>query len=326
MSFEEFMALALYDPGHGYYTAGIRDVGGGRGDFATAATLTPALGRAIARWIGEEARFHGWRGKVNVIEVGGGNGALAETVLRAMGWGRRRRVRYHLVDVSGPLRELQKDRLGRFAVSWHREIEDALAECEGRALVFSNELVDAFPAKWLRWNAGAERWEEVFVSYDAEAGLREEFREMPADLDGGGFSSLRMPDPPDGQRVEVQPSVRRWLETIRDRWTGGSMLTIDYGGEVDEIYDRRPGGTMRGFFRQERVEGGGVYGRFGRQDLTLDVNFTDLRGWGEVLGWKSAAMESQASFLERFGEEGDAMGEGEVGSAFRVLWQRCEGE
>jgi SAM-dependent MidA family methyltransferase len=64
------------------------------------------------------------------------------------------------------------------------------------------------------------------------------------------------------------------------------MLTIDYGANsAEEIYDRRPGGTMRAYHRQQRIEGGGIYARFGRQDLTSDVNFADLVRWGEALGW-----------------------------------------
>ena len=45
------MARALFDPERGYYTRHIKTVGA-RGDFSTSATLSPALGHAIA------ARLH----------------------------------------------------------------------------------------------------------------------------------------------------------------------------------------------------------------------------------------------------------------------------
>jgi len=87
MSFEDFMAMALYDPEIGYYTTGISDVGGRAGDFATSASLSGALGKAIAGWIRSEMRFLLAKGgPVHLIEVGGGNGALAAAVLKSLGW------------------------------------------------------------------------------------------------------------------------------------------------------------------------------------------------------------------------------------------------
>lgn len=320
MPFDEFMALALYDPEIGYYTTGIGDVGGRGGDFATSATLSAGLARAIAGWIAEEIARFGWRGPVAVIEVGGGNGILAEAVLKTLGWWRRRSIRYHLVEVSPVLRELQRKRLGR-SVVWHETIADALEASGGRALIFSNELVDAFPAKWLRWDG--TRWEEICVTYDPAKGLGEVFRELPPGLSQEDYSALARTEPPLGQRVEILPSFRRWLHELALHWHEGTMLTIDYGADsADAIYDRRPGGTMRAYHRQQRIEGGGIYARFGKQDLTSDVNFADLVRWGEALGWETVRLAKQADFLNHHGILSDAMrGEG-PGAAFQTLEQR----
>ncbi len=321
LPFDAFMAAALYDPEHGYYTAGIEEVGGSRGDFATAATLSQGLGQAIAAWIQEEIAHHAWRGPVALIEIGGGNGALAATVLKALGWLGRRRIRYHLVEVSSVLRKRQRKRLGRSVVAWHVSPAAALEATGGRALIFSNELIDAFPAKWLRREG--ERWREVWVRYEAGKGLREEFREPSSDLDAARFSALSLPDPSEGQRVEVLPSCRHWLAELAGAWREGSMLTIDYGGATAaEIYARRPGGTLRGYFRHERVEGAGIYARFGKQDLTADVNFADLVAWGRELGIGTVALAPQRRFLERFGCGEDAMAGPGAGEAFWVLEQR----
>lgn len=323
MSFEDFMAMALYDPEIGYYTTGINDVGGRRSDFATSASLSDALGKAIAGWVRMEMKLLAGKGPVHLIEVGGGSGALATTVLKSLGWWQRRRVRYHLVEISPRLQEKQRETLARYRVTWHGEITSALRAAEGQALIFSNELVDAFPAKWLRWNAGAGVWEEIFVSYDAETGLKEVFRDCPPDLTPEVYSAMGMADPVDGQRIEILPSFRRWLSDLSLRWKSGSMLTIDYGAPSAElVYHRRPGGTMRAYFRHELIEGGGIYRRIGKQDLTSDVNFADLVWWGEELGFETTKLLMQAEFLKRFGDGTDLMaGEG-VGEAFQVLMQR----
>ena len=101
------------------------------------------------------------------------------------------------------------------------------------------------------------------------------------------------------------------------------MLTIDYGAATAaEVYHRRPGGTMRGYFRQERVEGGGVYARIGRQDLTADVNFADLIARGQKFGIETAGLSTQQEFFARFGMGKDAMAGDRAGAAFQVLEQR----
>lgn len=332
LSFEEFMRLALYDADHGYYGARIAGVGESRGDFATAATLSGGLGAAVAEWIAEESRRPGWnrlvagrgsgRGRVPVIEIGAGSGQLAETVLRGLGWRGRRRVDYRIVEISLPLRDAQRRRLRGRRIAWHGSVEEALGAAGGRALIFSNELADAFPAKWLRWSAEGERWEEIWLRFSPERGLREEFRPLAPEWTAADFSALALPSPADGQRVEIQPALRDWLGGWVDAWTGGSMLTVDYGGSAETIYHRRPGGSLRAYFRNERIEGGGIYRRFGQQDLTVDVNFPDLRRWGEGFGFSTVALESQRDFFARYGLGEDAMaGEG-AGEAFQVLWQR----
>ena len=323
MSFEDFMAMALYDPEIGYYTSHISDVGGRSGDFATSATLSDALGKAIAGWIRAQIGELGWSGPVHLIEVGGGNGALAASVLHSLGWWQRRRMRYHLVEISPRLREKQRERLGRYGVTWHTEITSALREAGGRALIFSNELVDAFPAKWLRRAAPAGVWQEIYVRCDAAAGLKEVFRDCPTGITPDIYSAMALPEPTDAQRIEVLPSFRRWLGDLSLAWKAGAMLTIDYGGpDAESVYHRRPGGTMRAYYRHERIEGGGVYARIGKQDLTADVNFEDLVKWGEALGIETTGLLTQREFLQRFLVGSDlAAGDG-VGESFQVLTQR----
>lgn len=322
MPFENFMAMALYDPNFGYYATAIEDVGGDRGDFATSATLSKGLGQTIAKWIQEERDHHEWEGAVSVIEVGAGNGALAAEILRSFGWWKRRQIKYHIVEVSEPLRRKQQIALNSFPVTWHKGIAGALEETGGKALVFSNELVDAFPAKWLSWSGVESRWHEVFVSFDPLSGISETFRSLSKFFPEENYSALAWDDPEPGQRVEIQPIYQAWLANLARHLDSGSLLTIDYGGSAKDIYDRRPGGSLRGYYRQERIEGPDIYRRFGKQDLTVDVNFDDLRTWGEEFELETVSLESQETFLERHGHGNDPMaGEG-VGEAFRVLHQR----
>ena len=332
MSFERFMELALYDPDFGYYTKHITSVGGRRADFATSATISPALGQAMAAWLRDERDHHNWsKEKWHVIEIGGGDGSLAQAVLDTLSWRIRRKLHYHLVEISPVLEAVQHETLERRSkcVSWHREITTALDAANGHALLFSNELVDAFPVRLLRWNSERAAADEIWVEYDPDRGLRECFVATEEQgPEGTGFA--------DGQRFERHDSYRRWLQSWAPKLRCGSLLTIDYGArDAAQIYAKRPLGTLRGFHRHQRCEGASIYRHFGEQDLTCDVNFADLQSWGNELGWNTATLETQAEFFRgQLGEElfkanrGTAflLDEEGAGGAFQVLVQRMATE
>jgi SAM-dependent MidA family methyltransferase len=307
LRFDRFMELALHDPERGYYARRIRGVGRG-GDFTTTPMLTPALGRAVADWAVAAMKAEGCR---DLIELGPGEGLLAEEVLRQLPWRWRMKSRVHLVERSVPLREKQSARLGRRA-RWHGSVEAALEACGGRACLFSNEFADAFPVRRFRREAGG--WSELFV------GPPEEWRPCDALPDSSLFGIAHPP----GQLVEVAESYRDWLHGWLPRWTAGRLLTIDYGAEADGLYHRRPRGSLRGYLLQQRIEGPAIYENPGRHDLTADVNFSDLERWSSP--WAETVRQlSQRDFLQPFAGPGDAamMDELGAGGAFRVLEQRA---
>jgi SAM-dependent MidA family methyltransferase len=86
---------------------------------------------------------------------------------------------------------------------------------------------------------------------------------------------------------------------------------------------------LRGYFRQQRVEGAEIYERAGHQDLTADVNFTDLIRWGEALGLETSPVLTQRDFVLNWNPNVDLRDaataqlldpEG-AGQAFKVLEQ-----
>jgi SAM-dependent MidA family methyltransferase len=317
-TFEAWMREALYGD-KGYYTHHIRAVGR-RGDFSTSATLFPELGRAIARWAKQRSRELHLGLQWHLIEIGPGDGSLAETVLKSLGWWARHIVQYHLVDVEGPLRRSQEEKLRPYHVRWHTRVEDALQAAGGSALLFSNELVDAFPCVCAQWNADSQVWNEVGLRFTPTV------QEIGLELDAKRLarfpsSALARTDWPQGQRVEIHWSYGDWLAAWRPLWQRGAMLTIDYGQTVEPLYYRRPRGSLRAYWQHQRWEGGEIYLRPGRQDITADVNFTDLIAWGESCGLSSLPLRTQGLFLGQYApaEAGpDSWGAGE---AFQVLEQ-----
>lgn len=315
-SFAAFMARALHDPERGYYARRTRGIGGTRGDFATAATLSPLLGQAVAAWL---KKAQACMPKVrHVIEVGAGNGMLMQTVRKSLGWWRRRRLAWHIVETSVPLREQQRQRLGD-GLHWHTSLESALQCCQGQAFIYHNELLDAFPARLVQQQE--DDWQEVFLSH--ENGItRECLRPLGLTLgERSDFSALTHATFRQGQRAELHASVRDWLHTWTPHWQQGAMLTIDYGDLLPSLYHRRPGGTVRAYLMHQRLEGPAVYENIGRQDITADINFTDYRAWAAECGMQEAFFGSQAEFirLQQPGADGPMVDPEGAGGAFKAL-------
>ena len=323
VSFERFMELALYHPVHGYYTRQIATIGR-TGDFSTAITISDSLIQSIASWIKAERKTLAMR-RVEIIELGGGTGRMASGILRAFKpW---EPVRYQIVDLSGTLRTIQEQELRGRSVVWTDTAETALRNAEGCAILISNEFVDAFPCR--RFELTPQGWREIFLALQGDF-WKEEYAqpcEPPA-------SSARDVTFSTGQRIEVSHSYREWLGRSLRLLARGSLLTIDYGGTPEEIYYRRPGGTMRAFFRHERIEGMGIYLRPGRQDLTADVNFVDLQSWGEEFGLETIQLVTQAEFIRQWSARNSRTGtladqyvadKSGMGIAFKVLLQTRRG-
>lgn len=313
-TFREIIARALHDPEGGYYAANIGTVGRS-GDFSTSATLGAAFGTAIARWAFVRSKASGIR---DVIEIGAGDGSLARTILKRWpGW---RKPRYHIVDTSPPLRAAQKEKLGNHA-RWHANMAEALDACGGRAILFANELVDAFPPEVLQWDGTA--WRECCLEIGTDGTIRETARPWQPGMESASFL-----DPaawpggtiPVGQRVEHLASFATWMGGWINRWQAGAGLWIDYGDIFPALYHRRPGGTLRAYWKHERFVGPDVFRRLGRQDITCDVNFTDLATWCAARGLVHQPTESQTTFIRKHHPAADADDAGlEAGKNFRVL-------
>ena len=322
---ERFMREALYHPTFGYYSSQIHDVGRG-GDFSTAATLDPQLGEAIANWIRHRAKELGWKNNgIPVIEVGAGSGLLARSVMRHLDWKTRWLIDYMICETSSILRSKQQQNLRRRGIRWIDSMNEGLQRTGGRALIFSNELVDAFPCRVFQ--KSGDDWQEVGIIIHPDGSLSETTTSPIApDAWFLNFAGL-----PEGQRVERHDSYREYVQSWSPYWKEGFQLTIDYGNLATALYagdQGRLGGSLRAYWKHQCYWGREVYARFGKQDLTADVNFSDLIAWGRSLGWNEHAFSTQREFLNRWvsrkkiaKSSNRFLIPGDAGDAFKVLEQ-----
>lgn len=315
LSLEAFMQLALHHPQEGYYSAAIENIGA-RGDFSTTPTLSPILAKAIAACWREACARCGRR--LPLLEVGAGSGALAVKVLEQLGFWHRLNTDYVIVESSPRLREFQHLLLGSQA-KIYATMEKALKHCGGKAFIFSNELVDAFPARVFEYAEAG--WQEVGLTVK-DGAVREELRpvqQKPL------FSRMLEYDSQPGQRLEIHDSYARWFTGWLPLWSKGVMTVVDYGDEMERLYYRRPKGSLRGYKSHQVLSGEELYKYPGQTDLTCDVNFTDLLELSRNCLGDTVTLMTQRDYLlpyaEKTPQDAFLTNEDGAGGHFHVLIQ-----
>ena len=167
ITFRDFMERALYEPGEGYYS-GLQTAWTDAADFVTAPQFDAAFGAAVARLAHECDAALGNPSTFDLVDFGGGDGALiADTcaALQAECPRLYRRLSVRCVERGAAARAHQRERLAAHAdrVEW---LDDAtgLEPASVHGLVVSNELLDAFAVHRVVVRLGALR--EVFVDVD----------------------------------------------------------------------------------------------------------------------------------------------------------------
>jgi len=284
LPFDRFMALALYAPGLGYYANDSRKFGqmpSSGSDFVTAPEMTPLFGQALAVQVTDALRA---TGTDEVWEFGAGSGALALQLLQALGDQVRR---YTIVDLSGSLRERQRELLAGFAgkVEWVAELPEAI-----RGVIVGNEVLDAMPVKLLVRTGAA--WQERGFTVDAG---HLAWVDRPTDL--------RPPVEIQGSHdylTEIHPQAEAFVRTLADRLERGAAFFIDYGfGESEYYHPQRHMGTLM-CHRGHQADGDPL-SELGRKDITAHVNFTGLAMAAQEAGLLTLGYTTQARFLMNCG-------------------------
>ncbi|MCB1889494.1 MAG: SAM-dependent methyltransferase [Rhodocyclaceae bacterium] len=289
LSFADYMSMALYAPGLGYYSGGSRKFGPG-GDFITAPELTPLFGQALAGQIAQVMPAVG----DTLIEAGAGTGLLAADLLKELARRDSLPARYEILEVSGELRERQFDTLAKAVpelisrVSWL----DRLPERFDGVLV-ANEVLDVMPVHLV-----ASRPDGLFERGVAALDGALVWADRPATgrvLEAA--TALALPVPESGEYVtELNLAAGAWVREWAARMERGLMLLIDYGYPRAEYYlPSRTGGTLLCYYRH-RAHGEALRWP-GLNDITAFVDFTAVAEAGFEAGLDVLGYTDQARFL-----------------------------
>lgn len=294
LDFSDYMELALYAPGLGYYAAGARKFGAA-GDFVTAPELSELFGRSLARQCAEVLAT---LTEGDILEFGAGSGALAAGLLTELDHLGQPPRRYVILEISPELRQRQRATLQAQAPAWLDRVQwlEAMPAEPFNGIMLANEVLDALPVQ--RFQYDGETPQALGVGLDEQGALTWVAR--PADVALAAQveairAGLREPWPLP-YRSEWCPRLPAWVGAIADCLTQGLVLLIDYGFPRHEYYHpSQADGTLRCHYRH-RVHQDPFFWP-GLQDITASVDFTAVAEAAIANDLMVAGYTTQAQFL-----------------------------
>lgn len=301
ITFHDWMEAALYDPREGYYCRLHLARWGRAGDYRTSPEQSPLFSATFARYFASLYEELGSPTLWTIIEAGAGAGHFAYGVLETL-------KRFHphvfaatrfLIDeASSDARQRAQDKLRPFddRVDYRRlyEIETPIEA----GIIFSNELLDAFPVH--RVMLRDDRLFELCVDV-ADSGEFIWVEREPSTTRLAGYLKLAHINPARGQVIEINLDAEDWIARAATVLSRGYIITVDYGAGADELYSapHRRSGTLRAFHRHRFADD--PLAQPGEQDLTTTIDWTHIERVGEECGLETVSFERQDEFLLRAG-------------------------
>ena len=293
IDFSEYMELALYTPGMGYYTNGSQKFGE-HGDFITAPEISPLFAQSLANPV---AKILGSLLQPRIIEFGAGSGKLALDLLMQLELLQALPDQYFIVELSAELQQRQSQTILQHAPHLHERVSwlHTLPATPLNAVVLANEVLDAMPVtRFVKLNGrffplGVVNHGEVFC---LEAGPYDDIlhRYLETIENEIGYELC------DGYTSEVNMNIYPWLKLLAEVVNMGAVFLVDYGYPRREYYlPERSMGTLMCYFQHRSFDDALRYP--GLQDITAFVDFTAVADAALNSGFEVQGYTSQANFL-----------------------------
>jgi SAM-dependent MidA family methyltransferase len=295
VTFHDWMQAALYDEPDAYYRRADRIRQGRTGDYRTAPETSPLFGATFANYFAQCYLHLGSPDHWTIYEMGAGRGDFAQavlTTLRASFPDVFAATRYLIGELGDEARQVAAQKLRDYS---DRVEFQSLEQLTGAfaGIIFSNELLDAFPVHRVIGSSG--RLRELCVDVDET----DEFAWRHCDLDARVAEyceriELRLNE---GQIYEVNLAAEDFVAQAARLIERGFLISVDYGSDRTDLLEapHRHAGTLRSF-RQHRMTDN-VLTHPGQQDLTTTVDWTQIQEAGARSHLATTRFERLDKFL-----------------------------
>ena len=289
ISFAHFMEMALYEPGLGYYSAGLAKFGA-EGDFVTAPEVSPLFGQCLARQIRQVFSYLDQR---IILEFGAGSGRLACDILKTLEDLNALPDAYLILEVSADLRDRQQQLIAKEIPHLEDKVEwlEHLPENKINGVILANEVLDALPVE--RFQIDNNQIKEQRVTFESD-----KFQFVLEEASDPLKQAVEMiqQELPDGYASEINLTIPAWFKSLSETLMSGVIFCVDYGCSHNDYYHPdRISGTLICHYRHRAHDDPFAY--IGLQDISAWVDFTMVAEAAFNSGLSVEGYTTQAHFL-----------------------------
>ena len=283
---DKFFYNVMYDKKKGYYNS--KYPFGNRGDYITSPNISNLFSEMIAIWIVATWEILGKPDKLNVVELGPGDGSLTKTLLSVFKkfpeFNRSKKI--YLFEISNLLRKVQKRKIKSRNVTWINKFEKIK---KGPVIFFGNEFFDAIPIKQFKRekNLILEKYFTLKTNDIKEIYKRANNEDVKTINSYKSLKKLKFIEFPKNGFYELKKIIKK-LKKLK-----GCLLLIDYGYVKSNNQN-----TLQSVIKHKKNY---ILKNLGNADVTSHVNFDLLQEFFLKNNLKIKKIISQNEFLKNLG-------------------------
>ena len=287
ISLDKFINFALYDKKKGYYMQ--KNPFGRKGDFITAPNISRMFSEMVAIWILGFWENLGNPKKINLIELGAGDGEMMKTLLetfkRFPAFLNSSNILIH--EKSPKLKKIQKKKLINERVIW---ISDLKKIKKFPTIFIANEFFDAMAIK--QFIKKKDLWFERYVNFRYKK--KPFFYEKKFNMKKFE-KKINYKISKDQKFIEYSLEGTNYLKKITKivKKNSGGILIIDYG-----YIEKSMRNTIKSISNHKHSN---VLENIGKSDITHNINFYLFKKIINQFGGLRDLITTQGDFLVKLG-------------------------
>ncbi len=286
ISLDKFIDRAMYDKSKGYYIK--KNPIGKKGDFITSPNISVMFSEMIAIWIVAFWEKLGFPKKINIIELGAGNGEMMYQILKSINNFEKFKSssKFYIIEKSPYLKKIQKKKLKNKNIIWAHNINKIT---NNTSIFISNEFFDALPIK--QFTKKKNIWYEKFVCLKNNnfefIDLKTDKLKIEKNFNQKITKNINF--------IEYSPLAFKTLDSISKiiRKYNGGILIIDYGYNKKNMYN-----TLQSVKNHKKIN---FFKKIYKSDITHMINFNYYKKKLKNLKLDSINYTTQREFLLKMG-------------------------
>ena len=259
------------------------------GDFITAPNISVLFSEMIAIWCLAFWENLGCPKKINIIELGAGNGEMMYQMIKVFERFNKFREssNYFILEKSQFLKKIQKKKLNSHKITWLNSINKLK---NGPNIFLANEFFDALPIKqFIKKN---NKWYEKSIKKNNIN--KYEFVNVITNIKNLE-KKIEINLSKNQKIIEFSPLTYKYLNIISKKINTfqGGLLIVDYGYFKKKMKD-----SLQSIYKHNFNN---VLDNFGKSDITYNLNFFLLKKIVKKLNLKVVGLTSQRNFLTKLG-------------------------